>query len=180
VEHWFSAQVEESLQGSLKWPRPITGILPPAPFPPLNRSVSPLQTRHDQRITRNEPAEGAAGGKTTGAPSQYPRNIFQGRKKRDRSGGSVLKPLSLRLPKDLLEAGFSGKEVSKILSVGEGELIPASPPFSVLRREGRWWGSSWPRIFIPKSLTVKMHEISQAFMEYKQLKILKKPIKLAT
>jgi hypothetical protein len=31
-----------------------------------------------------------------------------------------LKPISLQLPKDLLEAGFSGKEVSRILSVGEG------------------------------------------------------------
>ena len=31
--------------------------------------------------------------------------------------------------------------------------------------------------FIPKSLTTKMREISQAFVEYKQLKILKKPIK---
>ena len=31
--------------------------------------------------------------------------------------------------------------------------------------------------FIPKSLTAKMREISQAFVEYKQLKILKKPIK---
>jgi len=91
--------------------------LPPAPFPPLNRSVSPLQTRHDQRITRNEPAEGAAGGKTTGAPSQYPRNIFKGEKNAIGVEDPVLKPLSLRLPKDLLEAGFSGKEVSKILSV---------------------------------------------------------------
>src|SRR4030043_111841 len=33
--------------------------------------------------------------------------------------------------------------------------------------------------FIPKSLTVKMREISQAFVEYKQLKILKKPIKFS-
>ena len=31
--------------------------------------------------------------------------------------------------------------------------------------------------FISKSLTAKMREISQAFVEYKQLKILKKPIK---
>jgi two-component system nitrogen regulation sensor histidine kinase NtrY len=30
--------------------------------------------------------------------------------------------------------------------------------------------------FIPKSLAIKMREISQAFVEYKQLKILKKPI----
>jgi two-component system nitrogen regulation sensor histidine kinase NtrY len=32
-------------------------------------------------------------------------------------------------------------------------------------------------LFIPKSLTAKMNEISQAFVEYRQLKILKKPIK---
>jgi two-component system nitrogen regulation sensor histidine kinase NtrY len=33
--------------------------------------------------------------------------------------------------------------------------------------------------FIPKSITAKMREISQAFVEYKQLKILKKPIKFS-
>jgi two-component system nitrogen regulation sensor histidine kinase NtrY len=33
--------------------------------------------------------------------------------------------------------------------------------------------------FIPKSLTAKMREISQAFVEYKQLKILKRPIKFS-
>ena len=31
--------------------------------------------------------------------------------------------------------------------------------------------------FIPKSLTTKMREISQAFVDYKQLKVLKRPIK---
>ena len=33
--------------------------------------------------------------------------------------------------------------------------------------------------FVPKSLTAKMREISQAFVEYKQLKILKGPIKFS-
>jgi len=42
-------------------------------------------------------------------------------------------------------------------------------------RGGAWSRRGLP--FIPKSLTAKMNEISEALVEYKQLKILKKPIK---
>ena len=89
----------------------------------------------------------------------------------------TLRPVSLQLPKDLLEAGFSGKEVSRILSVGEGELITGIAPIFNPSDGGEVLGVVVASHFIPKSLTVKMHEISQAFVEYKQLKILKKPIK---
>jgi two-component system nitrogen regulation sensor histidine kinase NtrY len=90
---------------------------------------------------------------------------------------STLKAILLDLPKDLLEAGFSGKEVSRILSMGEGEMIAGVAPIFSLSREGEVEEVVAASVFVPKSLTAKMNEISQAFVEYKQLKILKKPIK---
>jgi two-component system nitrogen regulation sensor histidine kinase NtrY len=91
----------------------------------------------------------------------------------------TLKSLSLRLPKDSLETGFSGKEVSKILPVGEGEMITGIAPIFNASGEGEVVGIIVASHFIPKSLTVKMREISQAYVEYKQLKVLKKPIKFS-
>jgi two-component system nitrogen regulation sensor histidine kinase NtrY len=89
----------------------------------------------------------------------------------------VLKVVFPSPPQDLLKAGFSGKEVSRILSVGEGEVITGIAPIFSEGREVV--GVVAASHFIPKSLSTKMREISQAYVEYKQLKILKKPIKFS-
>ena len=88
-----------------------------------------------------------------------------------------LKSVWVQLPKDLLEAGFSGKEVSRILSVGEGEMITGIAPLFNSSGGKDIVGVIAASHFLPRSLTGKMREISQAYVEYKQLKILKKPIK---
>jgi two-component system nitrogen regulation sensor histidine kinase NtrY len=88
-----------------------------------------------------------------------------------------LKGIFFSPPKDLLEAGFSGKEVSRILPVGEGEVITGIAPIINSSEKKEVIGVVAASYFIPKSLTTKMREISQAFVDYKQLKILKKPIK---
>jgi two-component system nitrogen regulation sensor histidine kinase NtrY len=91
----------------------------------------------------------------------------------------MLKAISLPPPEDLLEAGFSGKEVSRILPAGEGEMITGIAPIFNPSEGGEVVGVVAASHFIPKSLTAKMREISQAFVEYKQLKILKRPIKFS-
>jgi two-component system nitrogen regulation sensor histidine kinase NtrY len=88
-----------------------------------------------------------------------------------------LKGIFFSPPKDLLEAGFSGKEVSRILPVGEGEVITGIAPIFNSSEKRDVIGVVTASYFIPKSLTTKMREISQAFVDYKQLKDLKKPIK---
>ncbi|MGB9630124.1 MAG: sensor histidine kinase, partial [Thermodesulfobacteriota bacterium] len=82
-------------------------------------------------------------------------------------------------PKDLLEAGFSGKELSRNLSAGEGEMITGVAPLFNPSNEGEVMGVVTATYFIPKSLSAKMREISQGFLEYKQLKVLKRPIKFS-
>jgi len=60
--------------------------------------------------------------------------------------------------------------------MGEGEIIVGIAPLAT-GSGGEVMGVIVASHFIPKSLAAKMREISQAFVEYKQLKILKKPIK---
>jgi len=89
----------------------------------------------------------------------------------------TLKHIFLQLPKELLQAGFSGKEASKIVPVGEGELIAGIAPILDPADKGQVMGVMVASHFVPKSLTARMNEISKAYVEYNQLKILKNPIK---
>ena len=61
--------------------------------------------------------------------------------------------------------------------MGEGEMITGIAPMFNASGGGDVIGVVTAAYFIPKSLTLKMREISQAFVEYKQLKVLKNPIK---
>ncbi|MGO8990201.1 MAG: ATP-binding protein [bacterium] len=180
VEHWFSAQVEQSLQGSLEVAQTYYRDF-------ANDVVSAAQ-----QVGRSLSEQGVPKGSRE---REFLREQLEAKRKEyylstlgiflADEGNMIgvedpsLKPLSLGLPKDLLAAGLSGKEVSRILSVGEGEMITGIAPIFNASGEGEVVGVIVASHFIPKSLTVKMREISQAFVEYKQLKVLKKPIKFS-
>ncbi|MGZ3535183.1 MAG: ATP-binding protein [Thermodesulfobacteriota bacterium] len=180
VEHWFSAQVEQSLQGSLEVAQTYYRDF-------ANSTVSSAQ-----QISKSVPRQGIQKGSRE---MSLLREQLEARRQEHhlstlgifpkgegdaiRVEDSMLRSVSVNLPKDLLEAGFSGKEVSRILSVGEGELITGIAPVFNSSEGGEVVAIVVATHFIPKSLTVKMREISQAFVEYKQLKILKNPIKFS-
>ncbi len=180
VEHWFSAQVEQSLQGSLEVAQTY--------YRDFAHSTVSIAQQIGKSLTRQGIQKGSREMSLLREQLEARRQehhlstlgiYLKGEGNAIGVEDSVLKPLALNLPKDLLEAGFSGKGVSRILSVGEGELITGVAP--VFNSSG---GNEVVAVvvashFIPKSLTVKMREISQAFVEYKQLKILKKPIKFS-
>lgn len=180
VEHWFSAQVEQSLQGSLEVAQTYYRDF-------ANNTVSIAQ-----RISKSLPGSNLIGGfKETNLlreqlerrRQEYHLSILRVLTKGDGemigSEDPTIRAISFQLPEDFLEAGFSGKEVSRILSVGEGEMITGIAPILHSPDNKEVVGIVVASHFIPKSLTVKMREISQAFVEYKQLKILKRPIKFS-
>lgn len=180
VEHWFSAQVEQSLQGSLEVAQTYYRDF-------ANNTVSIAQ-----RISKSIPRSNVIGGfketemlreQLEKRRQEYHLSILRILTKRDgnmiMSEDPTLRAISFQLPEDFLEAGFSGKEVSRILSVGEGEMITGIAPIINSPNEQEVVGIVVASHFIPKSLTLKMREISQAFVEYKQLKILKRPIKFS-
>jgi two-component system nitrogen regulation sensor histidine kinase NtrY len=180
VEHWFKAQVEQSLQGSLEvaqtYYRDFT-----------NHTVSIAQ-QVSQNLSKEQTLKG---GKEIGPLRQWLEvkrkdyhlsNLgvfFKGEGNKIDVEDPALKTMFSPPPKDMLEAGFSGKEVSRILQVGEGEVITGVVPLFNPSEGGEVVGVVVASHFIPKSLTAKMREISQAFIEYKQLKILKRPIKFS-
>jgi len=178
VEHWFKAPVEQSLQGALEVAQAYYRDF-------ANHTVSSAQQvgRHLSKQGIFKEAKGIVSLKEHLETKRQEYHLstlgifLKGEKDSIRVEETALKTIFLHPPKDLLEAGFSGKEVSRNLSVGEGELITGISPIFNPSQGGEVVGVVAASIFIPKSLTVKMHEISQAFVEYKQLKILKKPIK---
>jgi two-component system nitrogen regulation sensor histidine kinase NtrY len=177
VEHWFKAQVEQSLQGSLEVAQSYY------------RDFANHMVLSAQQVSRHLSQQGTLGGikgisslreQLEAKRQEYHLStlgvFLKGEENTMRVEDPTLKDIFLSLPKDLLEAGFSGKEVSRTLSVGEGEMITGIAPIVNPSERGEVVGVVVASHFIPKSLTVKMREISQAFVEYKQLKILKKPI----
>jgi len=180
VEHWFSAQVEQSLQGSLEVAQTYYRDF-------ANSTVSTAQ-QISKSLTRQGIQKGSREMSLLREQLEARRQehhlstlgiFLKGEGNAIGVEDSTLRPVSLNLPKDLLEAGFSGKEVSRILSVGEGELITGIAPVFNSSEGGEVVAIVVASHFIPKSLTVKMREISQGFLDYKQLKILKKPIKFS-
>ncbi len=180
VEHWFSAQVEQSLQGSLEVAQTYYRDF-------ANNTVSTAQqiskSLSKQGIHKGSREMGLLREELETRRKEYHLStlgiFLKGEGNSIRTEDPMLRPVSLHLPEDLLEAGFSGKEVSRILSVGEGEMITGIAPIFNPSEGGGVIGIVVASHFIPKSLTTKMREISQAFVEYKQLKILKKPIKFS-
>jgi len=180
VEHWFKAQVEQSLQGALEVAQSYYRDF-------ANNTVSSAQ-----QISRHLSNQGAFKGAKGVSPLREQLEVkrkeyhlstlgvfMKGEGNPVRVEDPTLKTVFLPPPEDLLKAGFSGKEVSRILSVGEGEVITGVAPIFSPSEGGEVVGVVAASHFIPKSLTVKMREISQAFVEYKQLKILKRPIKFS-
>ena len=180
VEHWFRVQVEQSLQGSLEVAQTYYRDF-------ATNTVSAAQQigRHlsNQGVFKGEKGKGLLKEALEMKRREYHLStlgIFLNRERDTmRVEDPTLKAVYLLPPEDLIEAGFSGKEVSRILSVGEGEMITGIAPIFNPPEGGEVVGVVVASHFVPKSLTAKMREISQAFVEYKQLKILKGPIKFS-
>ena len=178
VEHWFKAPVEQSLQGALEVAQAYYRDF-------ANNTVSSAKQigRHlsERGIFKGAKGIGPLREELETKRKEYHLStlgvFFNEEKDSIWVEDPTFKSIFLRLPKDLLEAGFSGKEVSRVFSVGEGEVIAGIAPIFIPSEGGNVGGVVAASLFIPKSLTAKMNEISQALMEYKQLKILKKPIK---
>jgi two-component system nitrogen regulation sensor histidine kinase NtrY len=178
VEHWFRVQVEQSLQGALEVTQTYYRDF-------ANNTVSSAHQISKYLSRQGVPGEGKER-KSTRESLEMKRQEYhlstlgiflKGEKDMIRVEDPSLKALWVQLPKDFLEAGFSGKEVSRILSVGEGEMITGIAPLFNSSDGRDIVGVIAASHFLPRSLTGKMREISQAYVEYKQLKILKKPIK---
>ncbi len=77
----------------------------------------------------------------------------------------------------LAQQALEGKEVIRIQSAGEGDIVRGVVPIRSSWRRKDVVGVVVVNYYIPQSLVSKMDTISRAFLEYKELKIYKTPIK---
>jgi two-component system nitrogen regulation sensor histidine kinase NtrY len=178
VENWFKAPVEQSLQGALDVAQAYFRDFANNTVSSAQQISKHLSKQGDLREAR--PIYSLREQLETKRQEYHLNTLgvfLKGERGSIRIEDPTIKTIPLHPPQDLLEVGFSGKEASRSFSVGEGELITGIAPILNSPEGEEVVGVVAASIFIPKSLTAKMNEISQAFVDYKQLKILKKPIK---
>ncbi|MDI9569993.1 MAG: ATP-binding protein [Pseudomonadota bacterium] len=85
--------------------------------------------------------------------------------------------LPLNLPPNLVEEVYAGKEVVAEHSSGNGNIISGVAPIYSLLASGEVVGMVAAGYYIPRAFVDKMAIISKTSEEYKQLSLLKNPIK---
>jgi two-component system, NtrC family, nitrogen regulation sensor histidine kinase NtrY len=83
------------------------------------------------------------------------------------------------LESKILQEVLKGKESTKIQSVGQGDLIRGLVPIFSAVDPNKVAGVLVVNYFVPQSLVSRISAISTAFEEYKQLQMLKNPIKFS-
>ena len=179
MEKWFSDQVENSLQGSLEVAQTYY------------RDFANNAIYYGRQMSRNISQGDLVDGKKIDLLKKWMERkrieynlgiveIFSGNLKQVAMVTDADIPDN-PLPgpnKELLEESLKGKEVSKTRVLGSGELITGVVPiYASPSGEGKVIGAVVTNFYVPKSLGAKMVEISEAFRDYKHLKILRKPIK---
>jgi len=80
----------------------------------------------------------------------------------------------------IAEEGLRGNETSVIQTVmGKGDMIRGGSPIYSTWKDTDIVGSTIVTYYVPRSIVSKMTEIRQAFEEYKQLKMVKHPVKVS-
>jgi two-component system nitrogen regulation sensor histidine kinase NtrY len=75
-----------------------------------------------------------------------------------------------------LDVGLKGKELSRVNSMGKADLIRGIVPIFSTWNPNDVVGVVVVNYYVPNSLVSKMKEITNAYHEFRQLKILKRPI----
>ncbi|MCX8116736.1 MAG: ATP-binding protein [Desulfobacterota bacterium] len=180
VEHWFKAQVEQSLQVSLEVAQTYYRDFSQNTVSSA-RQISRALTQ--QGLFKREPDWPSLKRLLEGKRQEYHLSalglFLKGERGALRTEDPALKGLWFSLPKDMVEVGYAGKEISRTLPVGEGEMITGVAPVFDPTERGEVVGILVASYFLPKSLSEKMKAISQASVDYRQLKALKRPIKFS-
>ena len=80
---------------------------------------------------------------------------------------------------NLVKEGLAGNELTKIQSAEKGDFIRGIVPIYSTWNQNEIVGTLVVNYYVPNSLVKRMHSISSAFKEYHQVKLLKEPIRLS-
>lgn len=79
----------------------------------------------------------------------------------------------------LIKDGLLGKEASLVQAVGKGDMIRGVAPIYSTFKKNDIVGAVIVTYYIPQRIVSKMTDINKAYREYKQLKIVKYPVKVS-
>jgi two-component system nitrogen regulation sensor histidine kinase NtrY len=178
IDSWFSVQVENSLQESLvvaqvyyedqagsalHYARTIRQMIS------QQRLLEKGNQESLARLLKSKREEYNLGAVEIVSPHLTSPFLFRGP-----SLSSVSFP---PLESKIIQEAFRGKEVTKIQSVGEGDVIRGLVPIFSSPNPREVEGILATAYFIPRSLVTRVSGISKAFEEYKQLRMVKHPIR---
>jgi two-component system nitrogen regulation sensor histidine kinase NtrY len=169
VENWFNVQVESSLQGSLEVAQTYY------------RDLAKNTIHYSQEVSRI--ASWNMDTRTLEALLEKKRTEYNlawvgilslgGKVVVEATDPSLTSQLG-GLPQDSVQEVLKGKEMSKISPyLGGGEIIWGGSPFYNRKTVV---GVVVTGYYVPQNLVAKMEDISQAFVDYRHSKILKKPL----
>ncbi|MDY6853475.1 MAG: ATP-binding protein [Thermodesulfobacteriota bacterium] len=177
IENWFSIQVENALQESLTVAQAYY----------QNSADNALE--YARQISRDISEEKLYKPRRINALKRFVKSkldqynlskieVFSNK------GTTIVKVVNLGIPTEnttmkepeMVEQGLKGRDITKIVSSGGGEIIQGVVPV-YSRGNERTVGVIIVNYFVPQSLVAKMAEISSTFAQYMQLKMLKNPIK---
>jgi len=178
IESWFSVQVEGSLQESLvvaqlyyqnnsnnalHYARQIRqGLVPQWILDRRNQALL-SDFLKNKRAEYNLEAVGVLSNQLGKPVMAYGPNIPP-------AGFPILET-------KMLQETLRGKETTKIQSIGRGDLIRGLIPIFSPQKPQEVAGVLVVDYFVPQSLVSRITEISTAFEEYKQLRMVKHPIR---
>ncbi len=178
IESWFSVQVESSLQESL--------VVAQIYYQNQAGNALHYARNMSQMVTRQRLLEKGN--------QELLGTLLK--TKREEYNLEAVEMISPQLPNPLLSLGpalssvslpalesriiqdvLRGKEVTKIQSLGQGDLIRGLVPIFSPQNPREVTGVLATVYFVPRSLVSRVSEISTAFEDYKQLQMVKHPIR---
>ena len=175
VDHWFNAQIENSLSGSLEVAQAYY------------QRATETALHHANALAERIREEDLLG---RGTEQRLAEMVAEKRQEYDLGGVEVFgtdrrqralavadggpgSDMALRRTSPLLTAALAGRAGTRIQPAGDGDIVRAAVPVS--SPEGVT-GAVVANYFVPESVANRSAEIARSFREYRQLKILKQPI----
>jgi two-component system, NtrC family, nitrogen regulation sensor histidine kinase NtrY len=176
IEGWFKPQVERPLDQALEVAQTYYQTLESTALRHSRFMARVVEREGLMAETQREPLEAFLG-------SQRDRLALSAVTLFDRKGNEVLHVKDPAIgsvdtrdvAKGKVAQGLAGQEVTTVQELENGDMIQAVVPVRDLDREVI--GSLVVSIHVAQRLENRLRGISQAFQEYKQLKLLKNPIK---
>jgi two-component system nitrogen regulation sensor histidine kinase NtrY len=178
IDNWFSFQLEKSLEESLEVAQTYYQKLTQDALFFANNIGQSVRSRRlllsSRRNQLQKHIEAMRGEYNVGAIEVFSSPPAE---KSVAAASNLSVPHHLEPSSDLLLEALSGKEITKIQSLGAGDLIRGIAPINSIHKSNKIVGIVVVSYYIPQGLVKKMTGVSNAYSDYRRLKLTQHPIK---